>query len=135
MNRRSGHLHFRSRRKASKRWNTLGALTPPASGPDWQETFEIELKQLETAVYELRHRFDEVRALQQQQQELKQQLQNPDLSPDDLKDLKRQLSELEIHLESSLFNWRSLLEPFWQAVRFGGLGIIIGWILKGIASN
>jgi len=48
----------------------------------------------------------------------------------ELKQIQEQLEIIELNLESSLFSWRSLKEPFWQAVRFGGLGIIIGWLLK-----
>ncbi|ELS05364.1 hypothetical protein Xen7305DRAFT_00051070 [Xenococcus sp. PCC 7305] len=46
----------------------------------------------------------------------------------ELKDIEQQISELEINLESVL-----LPDLFWQAVRFGGLGIAIGWLLKSIA--
>lgn len=133
MNRRSGHLR-RTRNRVRQRWSTRGAVTPPASGQDWQ-AFDTDLKQLETNVQALRQRFEEVRKLQQQQQQLRQQLHNSDLRADELQRLKRQLDELEVQLESALFDWRSLLEPFWQAVRLGGLGIIIGWILKGIVDN
>ncbi|MGL4619237.1 MAG: DUF2203 domain-containing protein, partial [Chroococcidiopsis sp.] len=41
-----------------------------------------------------------------------------------------QLETIEVNLESQLFSWGSLKAPFWQAVRFGGLGVIVGWILK-----
>ncbi|MEM9276800.1 MAG: hypothetical protein AAGA80_28255 [Cyanobacteria bacterium P01_F01_bin.143] len=46
----------------------------------------------------------------------------------ELKDIEKQISELEINLESVL-----LPDIFWQAVRFGGLGIAIGWLLKTLA--
>ncbi len=88
--------------------------------------------QLESRLQALRERFETVRACQQQQQELRQQLQEPDLSPATVQQIKTQLDDLEIQLESSLLDWRSLQEPFWQAVRFGGLGIIIGWVLHAI---
>jgi hypothetical protein len=44
--------------------------------------------------------------------------------------IQNQLQALEINLESRLFSWNSLREPFWQVIRFGGLGVIIGWLLK-----
>jgi len=47
----------------------------------------------------------------------------------ELNDIEKQISELEINLESVL-----LPDIFWQAVRFGGLGIAIGWLLKSFAS-
>ncbi len=40
------------------------------------------------------------------------------------------LEQVEAELESRLIAWSSLREPFWQIVRFGGLGIVIGVILK-----
>ena len=47
----------------------------------------------------------------------------------ELRDIEQQISELEIKLESVL-----LPDLFWQAIRFGGLGIAIGWLLKTLAS-
>ncbi len=44
--------------------------------------------------------------------------------------IQNQLQVLEINLESRLFSWSSVKEPFWQVIRFGGLGVIIGWLLK-----
>jgi hypothetical protein len=49
---------------------------------------------------------------------------------EELARIKRELETIEVNLESSLFSWGSLKEPFWQAVRFGGLGIVLGWLLK-----
>ena len=46
----------------------------------------------------------------------------------ELKDIEQQISDLEINLESVL-----LPDLFWQALRFGGLGIAIGWLLKSLA--
>jgi hypothetical protein len=44
--------------------------------------------------------------------------------------IQKELAEIELRLESELFKWSDLSEPFWQAVRFMGIGIVIGWILK-----
>lgn len=49
--------------------------------------------------------------------------------------LQKELEEIEVRLESELFKWSSLSEPFWQAVRFLGLGIVLGWILKSLAGS
>ncbi|MGL5060178.1 MAG: DUF2203 domain-containing protein [Microcoleus sp.] len=51
----------------------------------------------------------------------------------ELQEIERELESIELNLESSLFSWGSLKQPFWQAVRFGGLGILIGWLLKSYA--
>jgi exonuclease VII small subunit len=45
-----------------------------------------------------------------------------------------QLEQIEADLESRLLSWSSFREPFWQIVRFVGIGIIIGVILRGCAS-
>lgn len=105
-----------------------------ASALDW-ERFAADLSQLETAVHGLRQRFDQAQQLQQQRQGVQDQLAQPDLSASETEELQRQLDELEATLESAVISWRSLSEPFWQAVRFGGLGIVIGWVLRAIATG
>jgi len=51
----------------------------------------------------------------------------------ELREIEQELETIELNLESSLFSWGSIKQPFWQAVRFGGLGILLGWILKSYA--
>jgi chromosome segregation ATPase len=41
-----------------------------------------------------------------------------------------QLEQIEADLESRLLSWSSFREPFWLIVRFVGIGIIIGVILR-----
>lgn len=112
----------------------MSASEPPF---DPQE-FERSLQELEVAVGELRSRYEQVKIDQQRQQELKQQsneLQRRRKSPQTQAELKRvreQLEALELALESHLFSWSGLKEAFWQAVRFLGLGIAIGWLLRAI---
>lgn len=48
----------------------------------------------------------------------------------ELEALEAELAQVELTLESELFSWDGLREVFWQAVRFGGLGIVVGWLLK-----
>lgn len=75
---------------------------------------------------ELKHRYEEVRQDRsiRRSQEMKTQL----------KQIQQELETLEVNLESSLFSWSSLKEPFWMAVRFAGIGIVIGWLLKSCAN-
>jgi peptidoglycan hydrolase CwlO-like protein len=47
----------------------------------------------------------------------------------ELKQLKTKLSELEIVFESRL------VDPFWMAIRFGGLGLVIGWVLRALMAR
>ncbi|MFN3926263.1 MAG: hypothetical protein ACK4QL_02840 [Pseudanabaenaceae cyanobacterium] len=50
-----------------------------------------------------------------------------------LKNLQEKLDELDIEIASYLFSWSTLKVPFWQIVRFTGLGILIGFGLRGCA--
>ncbi|MFN7414230.1 MAG: hypothetical protein AN482_00385 [Anabaena sp. LE011-02] len=102
-----------------------------------QLDFAQELEEVETSLRFLKDRYTQVQNDQQQkaqwQQELKNLKQNRKQTPEiknELSRLQKQLETLEINLESQLFSWNSLKRPFWQAIRFGGLGVIIGWLLK-----
>jgi len=50
-----------------------------------------------------------------------------------LQEISDRLEQIEADLESRLLSWSSLREPFWQIVRFGGIGVVIGVILKSCA--
>ncbi|MEO0947348.1 MAG: hypothetical protein AAFY11_04240 [Cyanobacteria bacterium J06641_5] len=54
-------------------------------------------------------------------------------SQQDLQQVRQQFIYLKQELEDYAFSiqniGKNLSEPFWMAVRFGGLGIIIGWVL------
>ncbi len=102
-----------------------------------QLEFEQELEELETDLRLLKERYAQVQQDQQKkaqwQQELKNPQQNKNQTPEikeELKRIQKQLRVLELNLESQLFPWNSLKRPFWQVVRFGGLGVIIGWLLR-----
>lgn len=69
--------------------------------------------------------------LLEQQKRLKQSSKNPQVRSE-LAAISQRLEELEFHLESSLFSWKSMGDWFWQAVRFLGLGIVIGWWLRSL---
>ena len=97
----------------------------------------LEAEQSLTALKKRKARVNQDRQkrteLQQQQQELKQQKKNNNLKEPiktELALIEQELETIERNLESRLLKWKDLVEPFWQALRFGGAGIIIGWILK-----
>ena len=73
--------------------------------------------------------------LQQRLKQVKPELRRNHVSElkSELQQIKEQLETIEINLESQMFSWGSLREPFWQAIRFGGLGVVVGWILKSYA--
>ena len=105
-------------------------LKPPS---DRQE-FEAALRDATKSLKAVKERYVEIRRAQQQQQTLRQRLKQADLPLSEVKSIKQRLEELELSLESRLLSWRHFQQPFWQAIRFGGLGVIIGWILRGCAS-
>lgn len=57
----------------------------------------------------------------------------PPPTVEELQALQARLEQLETELADVDMSWGVWVEPFWQAVRFGGVGIIIGWILRAIA--
>lgn len=47
--------------------------------------------------------------------------------------LGQDLRHLEQAIELHLFSWKDVGHPFWQVVRFLGLGLVLGWWLRGCA--
>jgi len=92
---------------------------PPPDDSQW----ETRIQQAEQTLIELRRRYRQIQRDRAQKEELEAKLQR----------LQSELASLEYNLESNLVTWKDLLEPFWLAIRFGGLGIIIGWLLKSWA--
>lgn len=115
-------------------------MPPQAPLPDPGDdlTFEQELAEVERSLQDLKARYTQVQQDQQQQAQLQQQRDQirqaleqggrSDLKAE-LKQVQEQIDALEVNLESRLFQWSSLKEPFWQIIRFGGLGVVIGWLL------
>jgi len=126
-----------------------------------QETKEL-LEEVEQRFLQVRRDSSELQDLQKQQDQLKSQIQedssdrpNPNQkirrkpnskngrSPSDfhkeellkqLQEISDRLEQIEGDLESRLLSWSSFREPFWQIARFGGIGIIIGVILRSCAN-
>jgi cobalamin-dependent methionine synthase I len=117
-------------------------------GEDDAIDFEQQLREAEQALLLLKVRYSQVQADQTRQQELfhlkeqvERQLQHSRSNSQqaalkaELKQIRQQLEDLEVSLESKLFSWSGVKEVFWQAVRFGGIGIVVGWILRSIAGG
>ena len=117
------------------------------SSPNQQDTdtdeFEQALSEVERSLESIKARYNQVERdrqrqaqLQHRREEIRTSLRktnNREALQAELEQIKGQLEIIELNLESQLFSWGSLKEPFWMAVRFGGLGIVIGWILKSCA--
>jgi hypothetical protein len=107
------------------------------------DDFEQALLEVEQNFQSLKERYLQVQRDRQRQAELQhrreqirnsmRQSNNRQALKTELKQIKEQLETIELNLESQLFSWGSLKEPFWQAVRFGGLGVVVGWLLKSCA--
>ncbi|MGK7954093.1 MAG: hypothetical protein AB4063_02305 [Crocosphaera sp.] len=112
--------------------------------PNPDEEFETALMEVERSLLKLKERYKEVQQAQKQKLDLEERLSIQ--SPQDTAEVQRieeELQQLTITLESNLLTesevktllWevirQGLLgEVFWQVVRFGGLGILLGWLLK-----
>jgi DNA repair exonuclease SbcCD ATPase subunit len=105
---------------------------PPHPGSADEIAFEQMLQDVEQALLLLKARYGQVQADQHRRRELQQRLGEAELKTE-LKQIQQQIEELEVALESKLFSWSGLKEVFWQAVRFGGLGVVLGWVLKSLA--
>ena len=122
-------------------------LKAPDASAIFEQEFEQEVLELERSLQSLKERYTQIQddqsrqnALQQRlgqvqrdlrrtrSQEIRQELQA------EMKQIRQQLDALEVALESQLLSWNSLKDVFWQAVRFGGLGVVVGWILKSCAN-
>jgi chromosome segregation ATPase len=115
--------------------------SPPATNQS--QTFEDSLTAVDQSLQALKERYAQVQRDRQRREELGNRYEDirripkGDRTPELKQELDRitqQIEELEIALESELFSLGSLKEPFWQAVRFGGLGVVVGWVLRAIAT-
>ncbi|WAS06394.1 hypothetical protein LQF76_05800 [Gloeomargaritales cyanobacterium VI4D9] len=106
-------------------------MSEPPSAADWEQA----LAQLENDLMALKTRYHQVQTAQKTRAELQprhtqvrehlRRHKNREAQAE-LQQLQRQLAELEVTLESQLLTWSSFKQPFWQAVRFGGLGFVLG---------
>ena len=109
-------------------------MTQNATSVDETSEFDREIAELEAAISMLRHRQAEIEltareqiVLERQHNELKHKgIKNSEVKQE-LAQIRSRLEELDLILESRLLN---MWEPFWQAVRFCGLGIAIGWFIS-----
>jgi len=115
-------------------------LNPETPGDESE--FAQALETVERSLAAVKERYTQIQVDRQRQAELgnlredvrKSVRQNPTAQlKQELRQIEQELEAIELNLESSLFSWGSIKQPFWQAVRFGGLGILLGWILKSYA--
>jgi DNA repair exonuclease SbcCD ATPase subunit len=109
-------------------------MTQNATPVDETMEFDREIAELEAAISALKQRQAEIElaereqvVLERQRNELKHKGSKYPEAKQELAQIRSRLEELDLILESRLLN---MWEPFWQAVRFGGLGIAIGWFIS-----
>lgn len=110
--------------------------------PGDESEFVQALEAVERSLAAVKERYTQIQVDRQRQAELRYRREDvrasvrqnplPQLKQE-LRQIEQELETIELNLESSLFSWGSMKQPFWQAVRFGGLGILLGWILKSYA--
>jgi hypothetical protein len=107
-------------------------MNPVTTAEPPTDQFLASIDQLETELTALRDRYQQVGAadlaradLQERQKVVKARGKSAE-TKQELQEIAEKLGDLENILESQLMT----MEPFWTAVRFGGLGILIGWALK-----
>jgi hypothetical protein len=102
---------------------------------------DTKLSELAQSYEEVRNRITQVKAAQLNREELLAKLQELEGQSElggyktQLRDLQQQLDQVELELESKLFNFTQLQRPFWWIVRFGGGGILLGWWLNVLAGG
>ena len=118
---------------------------PAEEERQFEQEFENALIEAEETLAKLRQRYSQVKGdrqelarLQQRMRELNRGKRKPrkrhPLYPE-LAEIATQIELLELNLESHLFRWGQLKEPFWMAVRFGGLGVLLGLFLRSVINS
>ena len=108
------------------------------------EEFETALMEVERSLLTLKQRYKEIQQAQKQKLELTERLEasSPELTAE-VANIQEELQQLQVTLESNLLTdgdvkslfWEGIRQGllgdvFWQIVRFGGLGVLVGWLLK-----
>jgi uncharacterized phage infection (PIP) family protein YhgE len=113
-----------------------------SSSPELDE-LGVSIQELDRLLTELRDRYQQIQADEPLRAQLQSQIstqqqtitaqtikakadQKANLKAE-LAKLSDQLDDVEMRLESRLVSWLGLREYFWQIVRFGGFGILLGW--------
>ncbi|MGB0560585.1 MAG: hypothetical protein ACPGVO_02125 [Spirulinaceae cyanobacterium] len=109
---------------------------PSSPEAPWQDV-EDAIALVEQQLQALKTRLGQVQADQARLAQLKDQAHHlqthqPPAWKTELRHLSQEIEAIELNLESRLINWQSFRQPFWQVVRFGGLGFVLGWLLHGL---
>jgi hypothetical protein len=92
--------------------------------------FEQALEEIERSLAALKEQYDLIEQKREQHPQAQPAHSERESLIPALQSIQEQLEALEVYIKFLLFSWSDAKEPFWQTVRFGGLGILIGWLLK-----
>jgi hypothetical protein len=129
--------------------DTDRTVTPsPESPHDFDREFVEEFEAIAESLAALDARYRQIQRDRQQREQIQAEMQAIATSGrstgrstgrssnratsndrDELLKVRDRLEQLELNLESSLFSWTGLREPVWFGLRYGGLGLILGWLL------
>jgi len=113
--------------------------------PEFDVEFSAALSEAEVTLNQLRTRYQEVKTAQVEKAQLEEKLSELQTGIAQKRELEQSIAELEtevtqvqeqihnlsITLESQLWKWQ---EPFWQFVRYFGLGFAAAFVLHKLAS-
>ena len=102
---------------------------PHLPSDDELASFEGALKETADDFLLLRDRFFAVRRAKAKYEQITT-ADPSELPAEELAEMQDRIEALKVTLESHLLSWREVQEPFWQIVRFGGLGLVLGWFLR-----
>ncbi len=91
-------------------------------------SFEQDLKKTADEFLRVRDRFFAIRRAKAKYEQATD-IDKSNLPQEELAQLEERVESLKITLESQLLSWREASEPFWQIVRYVGLGLVVGWAL------
>ncbi|MBD2233078.1 hypothetical protein [Phormidium tenue] len=115
---------YRQKRYHSQR-GTLGGSADEA--PRSLTELMHQLEGLEARLHQLKAGVSNLLQLQQIQADGAEK--DAQHSAQEVMNLQEAADSFELELASRVVSWQHLQEPFWQAVRFGGLGLLLGWVL------
>lgn len=109
--------------------------SPPPSDRSSARDLDSALAELEHRVQQLRVDVDQILHQDQLQEQLASYGQGSTQHRAEIQALQSQIDAIEAEFIGRFLSWQHLREPFWQAVRFGGGGLVLGFLLRGCTGS
>lgn len=121
--------------------------TAVEASPDFDTEFPAALTEVETTLQQLKDRYQEIKTAQAEKFQLEKKLAALQTNTtataqaeeslaeiqSELEQVQEQIHSLGITLESQLWKWHDLKEPFWQFIRYFGLGFAAAFVLHKLS--